>query len=142
LRGSRSANLQSRPKTVAKNAEEQRRRELEAGFHNLREVPQQRIRRLDEIVDEYLVGYRLRYRSAAFAEYALGHVSRLLGPEMIVDIDEAAALRYQEQRLREKAAPKTSTKLPRRQLRGAISAEDAYGIQGRSFWQKCARKSS
>jgi hypothetical protein len=81
-------------------------------------------------VDEYLVGYRLRYRSAAFAEYALGHVSRLLGPEMIVDIDEAAALRYQEQRLREKAAPKTSTKLPRRQLRGAISAEDATGFRG------------
>ncbi len=97
----------SSSKTVAKNAEQQRRRELEAGFHNLKEVRQQRIRRLDEIVDEYLVGYRLRYRSATFAEYALGHVSRLLGAEMIVDIDEAAVLRYQENRLREKAAPKS-----------------------------------
>ena len=71
------------------------------------EVRQQRIRRLNEIVDEYLVGYRLRYRSATFAEYALGHVSRLLGGEMVVDIDEAAVLRYQENRLREKAAPKS-----------------------------------
>lgn len=97
----------SSSKTVAKNAEQQRRRELEAGFHNLKEVRQQRIRRLNEIVDEYLVGYRLRYRSATFAEYALGHVSRLLGGEMVVDIDEATVLRYQEDRLREKAAPKS-----------------------------------
>lgn len=94
-------------KDVAKNAEQQRRRKLEAGFHNLKEVRQQRIRRLDEIVDEYLVGYRLRHRSATFAEYALGHVSRLLGAEMIVDIDEAAVLRYQQNRLRERAAPKS-----------------------------------
>jgi hypothetical protein len=78
-------------KTVAKNAEQQRRRELEAGFHNLKEIRHQRIRRLNDIVDEYLVGYRLRYRSATFAEYALGHVSRLLGGEMVVDIDEKCA---------------------------------------------------
>ena len=63
------------------------------------------------MVDEYLVGYCLRYRSATFAKYALGHVSRLLGAEMIVDIDEAPVLRYQEDRLedrlREKAASKS-----------------------------------
>jgi hypothetical protein len=97
----------SSSKTVAKNAEQQRRRELETGFHNFKEVRQQRIRRLNDIVAEYLVGYRLRYRSATFAEYALGHVSRLLGAEMAVDIDEATVLRYQENRLREKAAPKS-----------------------------------
>jgi integrase len=97
----------SSSKPVAENAEQQRRRELEAGFHNVKEVRQQRIRRLSEIVDEYLVGYRLRYRSATFAEYALGHVSRLIGAEMVVDIDEAAVLRYQEERLREKAALKS-----------------------------------
>ena len=97
----------STSKAVAKAAEVQRRRELEVGFHNLKEVRQQRIRRLNEVVDEYLVGYCLRYRSATFAKYALGHASRLLGAEMIVDIDEAAVLRYQENRLREKAAPKS-----------------------------------
>jgi PRTRC genetic system protein E len=48
-------------KTVAKGAEQQRRRELEAGFHNLKEVRQQRIRYLKDIIAEYLVGYRLRY---------------------------------------------------------------------------------
>jgi integrase len=97
----------SSSKTVAKAAEQQRRRELEAGFHNIREIRQQRIRCLNDIIDEYLVGYRLRYRSVSFAEHALGHVSRLLGGEMAVDINEASVLKYQEDRLREKAAPKT-----------------------------------
>jgi integrase len=97
----------STSKTVAKGAEQQRRRELEAGFHNLKEVRQQRIRYLKDIIAEYLVSYRLRYRSASFADYALGHVSRLLGAVLVVDIDEAAVLGYQEDRLREKAAPKS-----------------------------------
>ncbi len=97
----------SSSKTVAKNAEQQRRRELETGFHNVKEARQQRIRHLRDVVDEYLVSYMLRYRSATFATYALGHVSRILGTELVVDIDEAAVLRYQEDRLREKAAPKS-----------------------------------
>jgi integrase len=97
----------STSKTVAKNAEQERRRELEAGFNNIKDVRQQRIRSLEDIIDEYLVGYRLRYRSATFAEHALGHVSRLLGTKLIVDIDEATVLSYQESRLREKAAPKS-----------------------------------
>ena len=69
---------------------------LETGFHNIREVRQHRIRYLRDVVDEYLIGYKLRYRSATFAIYALGHVSRILGAELIVDINEAAVLRYQE----------------------------------------------
>jgi hypothetical protein len=97
----------STSKTVAKNAAQERRRELEAGFNNIKDVRQQRIRSLEDIIDEYLVGYRLRYRSATFAEHALGHVSRFLGTKLIVDIDEATVLSYQESRLREKAAPKS-----------------------------------
>ena len=58
-------------------------------------------------IADYLVGYRLRYRSATFAAYTLGHVSRELGRELVVDITKAAVLRYQEDRLREKAAPKS-----------------------------------
>jgi len=81
----------STSKTVAKGAEQQRRRELETGFHDLKEVRQQRIRCLREI-KEYLLGYRLRYRSATFAEYALGHVSRLLGGQFVVDVSEATVL--------------------------------------------------
>jgi hypothetical protein len=97
----------STSKTVAKAAEQQRRRELEAGFHNIREERQQRIRCLKDIIEEYMEGYRVRYRSPAFAEYALGHVARLLGSALAVDIDSPAVLRYQENRLREGAAPKS-----------------------------------
>ena len=53
----------STSKTIAKSAEQQRRRELETGFHNIKEVRQHRIRYLRDVVDEYLVGYKLRYRS-------------------------------------------------------------------------------
>jgi integrase len=97
----------STSKTIARGAEQQRRRGLELGFHNLKNVCLQRVRRLKDVIDEYLVGYRLRYRSATFAEYALGHVSRWLGAKLIVDIDEAAVLGYQENRLRETAAPRS-----------------------------------
>jgi hypothetical protein len=78
------------------------------------------------------VGYRLRYRSATFAEYALGHVSRLLGAEMIVDIDEAAVLRYQENRLREKAAPKSINEEVRFLLKMLGGGEVEERCRGRS----------
>jgi hypothetical protein len=39
--------------------------------------------------------------------YALGHVARLLGRKIVADITEVTVLRYQEDRLREKAAPKS-----------------------------------
>jgi integrase len=97
----------SRSKTVAKEAEKQRRRELEEGFHNLGNARELRIRPLKEIIDEYLVGYRLRNRAPRFANYALGHVKRLVGNKLTVDIDAAAVLAYQENRLREGASPKS-----------------------------------
>lgn len=97
----------STSRTIAKDAEKQRRRELEAGFHNISEIRQLRIRSLKEIIDEYLVGYRLRYRAVRFAEHALGHVSRLLGAKLAVDVDATSILLYQETRLRESAAPKS-----------------------------------
>ena len=97
----------STSRTVAKDAERQHRKTLEAGYNNFKEVRQNRVRILEEIIDEYLTGYRLRHRSATFAEYALGHVSRLLGTKIVADITEISVLSYQEDRLREKAAPKS-----------------------------------
>jgi integrase len=97
----------STSRTVAKEAERQHRRALEAGYNNFKEVRQNRVRILEEIIEEYLTGYRLRYRSASFAENALGHVSRLLGTKIVGEITEISVLRYQEDRLREKAAPKS-----------------------------------
>jgi integrase len=72
-----------------------------------KELRENRVRVLQEIIDEYLVCYRLRYRSATFAEYALGHVARLLGTKVVGDITDSSVLHYQEDRLREKAAPKS-----------------------------------
>jgi integrase len=95
-------------KTLAKAAEQKRRRELEEGFNNLDDVRHERVRTIQELADEYLISYKLRHpRSAIFAEYALGHVKRLLGDQMLVDVNEEATKRYQEARLRENAAPKS-----------------------------------
>jgi len=95
-------------KTVAKAAEQKRRRELEEGFNNLEDVRQERVRTIREISDEYLASYRLRSpRSATFAEYAVGHIKRLLGDKMLVDVNEETVKEYQDARLREKTAPKS-----------------------------------
>ena len=95
-------------KTLAKAAEQRRRRELEEGFNNLEDVRQERIRTIQDLANEYLISYKLRHpRSATFAEYALGHVTRLLGDKMLVDINEETVKGYQEARLREKTAPKS-----------------------------------
>jgi integrase len=97
----------STSKTVAKLAEQKRRRELELGINNIEDVRDGLIRPLCEVAQEYLESYSLRHRSTIFAEYAVKHVTRLLGHEMIVDINEKAIREYQDTRLREKASPKT-----------------------------------
>lgn len=75
-------------------------------FNSIEDRRDERIRTIKEVAKDYLQGYLLRNRSATFAEYAIGHVIRLLGATMIVDADENIVLEYQEQRLRERAAPK------------------------------------
>jgi hypothetical protein len=55
----------------------------------------------------YLEDYKLRHRAATFAEYALGHVTRLFGDKLVVDINEAAVKAHQTARLKEEAAPKS-----------------------------------
>ncbi len=97
----------STSKTVAKDAENQRRRELEQGFHNLRQRRENRIRLLRDVADEYLADYKLRFRGITFAEYAIGHVVRYLGDKLLVDIDETEVIGYQSTRLKESAAPKS-----------------------------------
>jgi hypothetical protein len=59
----------STSKTVAKNAENQRRRELEEGFNNVPKKRENRIRQLRDVAGEYLADYRLRFRGVTFAEY-------------------------------------------------------------------------
>ncbi len=94
-------------KTIAKLAEQKRRREIEEGFNAIEDRREERIQTIREVAKDYLEGYILRNRSTTFAEYAIGHVTRLLGSKMIVDADEAMVLEYQQQRLKEEASPKT-----------------------------------
>jgi integrase len=95
-------------KTIATAAEKNRHLELERGFNQIEDNRQQRIRTVAELADEYLEGYKLRQpRSATFAEYSLGHVERLIGNKMVVDITDATVKDYQTTRLKENAAPKS-----------------------------------
>jgi integrase len=95
-------------KTLAKAAEQTRRRALETGFNNLEDAREERVRTIREIAAGYLESYRLRNpRSATFAEYAVGHVTRVLGDKMLVDVNEQTVKHYQDARLRENTAPKS-----------------------------------
>jgi hypothetical protein len=69
----------TRLKTLAKTAEQNRRRELEQGINGLTDGRDDRIKSIREIAESYLSDYKLRHRSTAFADYALGHVKRLWG---------------------------------------------------------------
>jgi hypothetical protein len=95
---------------VAKNAENQRRRELEQGYHNLTQRRENRIQVLRDVAEEYLADYKLRFRGITFAEYAIGYVVRHLGHKLLVDIDEGEVLAYHSARLSAAAwVPATSS---------------------------------
>jgi integrase len=94
-------------KTIAKLAEDARRRELEIGFNDIRDHREDRIRPIQEIADEYLEDYKLRHKAFPFAQYAVGHVVRHLGRRMAVDVAERVVKDYQSVRLNEGASAKT-----------------------------------
>jgi hypothetical protein len=94
-------------KTVAKLAEQKRRRELEDGFNGVTDNREERIKTVKELGRDYLGDYKLRHRSATFAEYALGNAIRHLGAAMAVDLTDKVVNTYQTARLKEGAAPKT-----------------------------------
>jgi integrase len=99
--------VKTRSKTVAKLAEQKRRRELEEGFNGLEDTRDERIKSMKELAAAYLEEYRMRHRSFTFAEYAVGNVTRHLGELMAVDVTDKTVKNYQTARLKEKAAPKT-----------------------------------
>jgi integrase len=98
----------TRSKTVAREAERKRRRELEEGFNGLGSRRDDRVRTIQGLADSFLEEYRVRHpKSATFAEYALNHVKRLLGTLMPVDVSDKTVTKYQIDRIKENAAPKT-----------------------------------
>jgi integrase len=94
-------------KTIAKDAEKNRRRELERGFNGLEDKREERIRSIKEMAIEYREDYCLRHKSSVFVRYAVRHVIRLLGTLMAVDVTDKTVRDYQNTRLRENASPKT-----------------------------------
>jgi hypothetical protein len=98
----------SASKTVAKDAERKRRRELEEGFNGITDARDERIRPIRELAESFLKDYKVRQpKSASFAEHAIVHVKRHLGDLMSVDVADKTIIKYQTDRLGEKAAPKT-----------------------------------
>jgi hypothetical protein len=71
------------------------------------ESQEQQRKTIQQAADEFLEDYRAKHQSATYAEYALGHVSSLLGANLVVEITPKVVKRYQADRLKEKAGPKT-----------------------------------
>jgi integrase len=91
-------------------AEERRQRQrLEQSYGQILEEEnrEQRRKTIKQAADEFFVDYKLKHESATFAVYALGHVSRLLGGSLVVEITPNVVKRYQADRLSEEAGPKT-----------------------------------
>jgi integrase len=94
-------------KELARRAETKRRRELEEGYHGLkkRQPPQT----LKSASDDWL---KLKQPTIAPKTYLiektnLTHILPVLGQKLVSDLDASDISRYQHQRLKDKAAPKT-----------------------------------
>lgn len=95
-------------KTIATEAEKKRRLELERGFNDTEDRRHERVRSVAETADIFFEDYKTRNpRSETFADYALGHVKRLLGKIMVIDVSAETIKTYQTDRLKEKASPKS-----------------------------------
>lgn len=92
---------------LARRAETKRRRELEEGYHGLkkRQAPQT----LKAASDAWLEMKRptLAHKSYLIEKTNLSHLLPILGAKFLTDIDAGDISRYQEKRLKDKAAPKT-----------------------------------
>src|SRR6201986_4537592 len=78
----------SSSKTLAKAAEQKRRRELEERFNSLSDDRKERIRTIAEVAADYIEDYKIRHRSTNFAEYAVAHVTRIVGRLMTIEANE------------------------------------------------------
>lgn len=96
-------------KQAAEKVERNVRMRLESGYSEVvqQEERAQGRKTIKEAADEFLEAYKAKHRAAVFADYALGHVSRLLGGKLILETTPGTVKKYQTDRLNEKAAPKT-----------------------------------
>ena len=95
-------------KTIAIEAEKNRKRELQERFNAIEDKRVERIRTVNELASEFLADYKVRQpRSFKFAKWALGHVRRIAGNMMAVDVSDRVVVNYQTKRLGEDASPKS-----------------------------------
>src|ERR1039458_3851937 len=96
-------------KQLAIAEERVQRQRLEQSYGQILEEEnrEQRRKTIQQAADEFLADYKLKHESPTFAVYALGHVSSLLGGSLVVEVTPTVVKRYQADRLKEKAGPKT-----------------------------------
>lgn len=97
-------------KTLAKVAEDQRRRDLEKAYAGQPlEKREDRVRSVQDVVKPYLERYVVNHRpkSIIFARQRLAHVTRLLGNTLLIDLTESAIYDYIRRRLEEKVSGRT-----------------------------------
>ena len=99
----------TKSKTLAKEAEKHRSRELEKGYNSLRDNRTNQIRSLEETARSYAKDYKVLYPRSynSFAKYCVQHLIEHFGDRMLIDIDAEAVEKYQLARLREGASGKT-----------------------------------
>jgi len=102
-----STGTTNKPQAIAEERRQRERLEKSYGQVLEEESREQRQKTIQFAADEFLKDYRAKHQSPAFAEYALGHVSRRLGARLVVEITPNVVKRYQADRLKEKAGPKT-----------------------------------
>jgi len=79
--------------------EERRQRErLEKSFSQVIEEEARAHRRktIKEAADEFLLDYKLKHEATTFVEYALGHITDLLGSKLVVEITPSIYLHKSE----------------------------------------------
>jgi integrase len=97
----------TKSKELARRAENKRRRELEEGYHGLRKrVPPQTLKAASDDWLE-LKQPTLAPKSYRIEKTNLSHLLPVLGQKLLTDLDAADISRYQQQRLKAKAAAKT-----------------------------------
>ncbi|MGO9242868.1 MAG: tyrosine-type recombinase/integrase [Bryobacteraceae bacterium] len=99
-------------KTLAREAEQNRRRELERAFVGAAvENRDRRVRTATEVIDGYLARYELDHRtrpkSIAFAKGRLAQVKRLLGGRLLPDLTEDTIRGYITTRIEEGMSGRT-----------------------------------
>jgi integrase len=94
-------------KQTAQAAERKRRQEFEEGYNGIRSK-EKRVQSFADAAKDYEADYLVRNpKSTGYVTYAIRHLKRHLGKKMIAHINYDVVLKYQVERLKESAAPKS-----------------------------------